>query len=199
MLGHLDVDAGDDSWSLMLGDREVASGGRYDRVSFTLTQGFVSSVTTENVIDLMGTHSASPFPLATFEGLVTSEKLQELTHDPALLEAETAYFNTLLSHKTALADALKGLSVSSSSSPAASTFQSSVAAHPLDFAGFFIGSVMVGMLTVLGVTRFLSPSSKTTASYDAVLDHSSSFQGAGATVGIELEKPMKKFSSDLNL
>jgi hypothetical protein len=197
MLGHLDVDANDDSWSLKLGDREIASGGRYDRVSFTLTRGSVSSVTTENVLDSIGTQSASPFPLASFEGLVSADQLQELTHDPALLEAETTYFSNLMTHKTALADALKSLSVSSSA-PTSSTFLDSVTAHPVDFAGFLIGSVLVGMVGMLGVTRLLSPPLSKTASYNAVLDQSTE-GGAAAAVGIELEKPMKKFSSEINL
>jgi hypothetical protein len=197
MLGNLDVDAGDDTWSLMLGDREVASGGRYDRVSFTLSHGAVSSVTAENVMDLGGPFSASPLPLADFQGLVTNEKLSELTHAPALLEAETTYFNSLLSTKTALADALKK-DISASSHAAPSSFQSSMAEYPLEFAGFLFGSAMVGVVAMLGVARFLSPAS----GYNPVLDHSQGGAAAAAPrqgVGIEMEKPMKKLSADCEL
>ena len=107
-----------------------------------------------------------------------------------------------MTHKTALADALKSLSVSDSpsSSDTASTFLSSAAAHPLDFAAFFIGSVLVGMVTFLGVSRLLSPPPSKTASYNAVLDQSSERgAGAGEAVGIELEKPMKKLSPQCQL
>jgi hypothetical protein len=180
MLGHLDVDAGDDTWSLMLGDLEVASGGRYDRVSFTLTHGSLSSVTPENVMDLFETHSASPFPLAAFEGLVTSQKLYEMTHDPILLEAEIAFFQ-----KSGLLQSMNNLSPTTSDS--SFTFTDSLTSHPLEYTGFFIASAFLGMATVMGITRFLSPS-KIFKKYDSLMDDDSEAQMIPSPAVIELEK-----------
>jgi hypothetical protein len=183
MLGNLDPDAADDTWSLMLKDREISSGGRYDRVSFTISKGQLNSVVSENVMDLAGI-LLSPLPLADFPGLVTSERLQIMTNDPALLEAEATFFSQVLGDQMSVGD-----------SPGTSTFGFSLVSHPLKYAGLFVGSTLIGMVSMLGVLRLLSPSKR---SYSKVMDESS--QPASERVPmIELEKAMKKSSQDLIL
>jgi hypothetical protein len=180
MLGNLDPDAGDDTWSLMLKDREIASGGRYDRVSFTVSKGELSAAVLENVMDLAGLQSSSPYPLAAFEGLVTADRLQAMVNDPALLEAEATFFNQVLGEKMTL----------SAEASSVSSFGDSLAAHPLEFAGFVIGSAIIGMVGVLGVLRLLSPPKN---SYSKVMDESTK------VAAIELEKPLARVSPDLRI
>jgi hypothetical protein len=190
MLGNLDTDAGDDTWSLMLQDREISSGGRYDRVSFTISKGELSSVVPENVIDLGGVHSASPLHLANFPGLVTAERLQAMTNDPALVEAETAFLQHMLGDQISLGAG------DSPTTATVSTFGGSLVSHPLESIGLFVGSAMIGMVSVLGVLRLLSPSSKN--SYSKVMDDSNQL-ARGVPAAIELEKPLKLSSPDLLL
>jgi hypothetical protein len=140
MLGNLDVDAGDDTWTLKMKDREIASGGRYDRLSFTISKGQLGSVVTENVLDLLATHS-SAFPLAAFEGLMTSDQLKTMTGDSMALEA--AVFQRLFGDKDP--------------SLTSNSFEESLLAHPLESAGLLLGSAMIGMVTMLGLVRLFSP------------------------------------------
>jgi hypothetical protein len=186
MLGHLDVDAHDDTWSLKMNDGELASGGRYDRISFTVSEGKLSGLVNENVMDLAGPHAA-PYPLAAFEGSITAEQLHKMTHDPALLGAETAFLERAFGEQMAL-----GVD-SSSSTVESSSFNDSLRDHALEFTGVFLASAFVGMASVLGAMRFMSPS-KPAHSYTTVMDES-----AQPRAEVELEKPYKKLSPDLML
>jgi hypothetical protein len=186
MLGNLDVDAGDDTWTLKMKDREIASGGRYDRLSFTISKGELASVVTENVLDLLATHS-SPFPLAAFEGLVTSDQLKTMTGDSMALEA--AVFQRLFGDKAPLL----------TSNSRTKTFEESLLAHPLESAGVLLGSAMIGMVAMFGLVRLFSPSPKNNhGSYSSVtvLDSSVSPSSLHAKrAAIELE-PMRKTTQD---
>jgi len=184
MLGNLDADAGDDTWSLTMKDREIASGGRYDRVSFTVSKGGIASVVTENVIDILGINSA-PFTLGTFPGLVTSEQLHSMTNDPELLKAQSVFFNHLLGDNAAL-----------SGDSSSSSFADSLFDHPLESIGLLAGSALIGMVSMLGVLRFFSPAK---GSYAPVLDESRRQAAAVAVTELQLERPLKKEVRDCEL
>jgi hypothetical protein len=185
MQGNLDVDAGDDTWTLVMKDREIASGGRYDRLSFTVSKGELSGLVSENVLDLLATpHSASPYPLAAFEGLVSMAQLETMTSAPALLEVESAFFERVFSANKV------DISGSSSMMP---SFNETLSTHPLESAGLLLVSAVVGMVAMFGVLR-LSPSSKE-LSYTSGLDESAQ----SARVEIGLEKPLKKVPQELLL
>jgi hypothetical protein len=187
MLGHLDVDAGDDTWSLSIGDSEIASGGRYDRVSFTLSHGSLSSVTSENVMDLAGTHSSS-FALAAFNGLVTAERLYQMTHESNLLEAETTFFHNLQMTTGLSQQSLDDHALADNSG----SFSASVASHPMEYTAFSVVSAFLGVAAMMGVMRFISPSSfSTSVSYNPVMDDTEAGNGP---VRVELEKPTQAFS-----
>jgi hypothetical protein len=184
MLGNLDVDAGDDTWTLMMKDQVIAYGGRYDRLSFTVSKGQLTGIVSENVLDLLGPHSASPYPLAAFEGLVTPDQLKTMTHDPALLEVESAFVERLFGDKMTL----------TSSASTVPTFNDALRSNSMEFVGFFVASALFGMVTLMGVSRFFSPSSK--HSYSTVIDESTS---APRKVEIKFEEPLKKVSQELTL
>jgi hypothetical protein len=161
MLGNLDADAGDDTWTLKTKDQVIASGGRYDRLSFTVSKGQLGALISENVLNLVGSHHTSPYPLATFKGLVTPSQLMTMTNDPALLELENLFLEHLLGEESS-----KSLTVSTS-------FSGSLRSYPLAFASLILGSALIGMVTMLGVLRFLSPSSnKRSSGYHTVIDES---------------------------
>jgi hypothetical protein len=185
MQGNLDVDAGDDTWTLAMGDREIASGGRYDRLSFTVSKGELGGLVSENVLDLLATPHSAPYPLAAFEGLVSVAQLETMTSAPALLEVESAFFERVFGANK--------VGISGSSSSTMSSFNESLSAHPLESAGLLLASAVVGMVAMFGVLRLSphfssSPSSKE-LSYTSVLDESAA---QSPRVEIELEKPSKK-------
>jgi hypothetical protein len=187
MQGNLDVDAGDDTWTLAMGDREIASGGRYDRLSFTVSKGELGGLVSENVLDLLATPHSAPYPLAAFEGLVSVAQLKTMTSAPALLEVESAFFERVFGANKV------GISGSSSSSTV-SSFNESLSAHPLESAGLLLASAVVGMVAMFGVLRLFSPHfssspSSKELSYTSVLDESAA---QSPRVEIELEKPSKK-------
>jgi hypothetical protein len=181
MLGNLDVDAGDDTWTLEMKDQELASGGRYDRLSFTVSNGQLSAIVSENVLDLIATHSA-PYPLADFEGLVSVAQLRTMTN--ALLEVESTFFENVFGEKLSM----------SSTSRAVSSFHDSLIAHRMEYAGLLLASALVGMVTMLGVLRLFSPSPKQ-HSYATVMDQSA----MPPRVEIEFEKPLAVARDDLIL
>jgi hypothetical protein len=187
MLGNLDVDASDDTWTLMMKDREIASGGRYDRLSFTVSKGQLSGIVSENVMDLMGTHSA-PYPLAAFEGLVTPDQLKTMTSDPALLKAESTFLQHVFGDRLTSGD---------SASPSVSTFNDSLRSHSMEFTSIMVGSAVVGMVAMLGVMRFLSPSTSKGHTYATVLDESARHSASSPV--IQMEKPLKKIPQQMML
>jgi hypothetical protein len=191
MLGNLDVDASDDTWTLMMKDREIASGGRYDRLSFTVSKGQLSGIVSESVLDLLGTNSA-PYPLAAFEGLVTPDQLKTMMGDSAAFE--TSFFQRVFNDKETF--------LAANTHSSSETFEEALLAHPMESAGLLLGSALIGVVAMLGVMRLFSPSvSKNTSngSYNSVLDSSSSPTSPTPSVkrvGIELERPMRKTAHD---
>jgi hypothetical protein len=159
----------------MMKDREIASGGRYDRISFTVSKGKMSEVVSENVLDLLGSHSAALYPLAEFSGLVTAEQLTAMIHDPLLVAAENTYINRYFEGQS-----------SSTATPVSPTFKNNLLDHPLETSGFFIGSVMVGVVSALGVLKFFASKN----SYSKVLDTSTTFTPSEQT-DVELEKVLR--------
>jgi hypothetical protein len=144
MLGNLDVDAGDDTWTLSMKDQEIASGGRYDRLSFTVSKGQLTSVVSENALDLISLHHSAPYPLAAFDGLITSDQLNTMTNTPL----DTNFFHRVFNdkHTSFLTHS-----------------DDSLSSHPSEVTGLLVGSVLVGMMIMFGVMKFLSPSSSSTA------------------------------------
>jgi hypothetical protein len=182
MLGNLDDDAGDDTWTLMMKDVEIASGGRYDRLSFNVKKGKLSEVMAENVLDLLATHSV-PYPLAEFQGLLSIDQLQSMTAEPLALES--AFFQRVFAQdkKTLFANMQSD------------SFNETLASHPLESAGLLIGSAFFGMVAMLGLMRFLSPST-TSNKQNLDLD---SFSTKFASSEIQLERSMRSSRTELVL
>jgi hypothetical protein len=191
MLGNLDDDAGDDTWTLMMKDMEIASGGRYDRLSFTLSNGQMTDIKSENVLDLLDTHSAPLYPLADFDGLVSSDHFEKMISKSLSLE-KRLFQNVFAQNKLSLIAKMESES-----------FTDSLASHPMESASLFIGSIVFGMVSVFGVMKFFSPSLKQQNSYSTVMDTSSfasrvttpTRPGREAGGGIQLEKPMGRNSA----
>lgn len=159
-------------WSLSNKDGVIASGGRYDRLTFTVANGQVTSTINENVLEeMVNIQNAAPYPLADFDGLISSATLKSMKDATISRIAESPAFK----------------SVGLLDSP---TITRSMAAHPYEGAGMLISAGLIGMVVMYGIMSLFRPS----RSYTPVMDVSTTpFTPAPkGSVEIQLEKTTKR-------
>lgn len=166
MLGHLDDDAHDDTWSLATKDGVVASGGRYDRATFVVSGGAITSVTVDNVFDQPISHDIS---LAKFEGLMSLKDFEPVTNKMFAQLASSDLYKIFAPQQST------------------QSFTENLSAHPFDTFGILLATALFGMISMYGIMSLFRTS--TPKKYDPVMDIS---QNIPPKVEIQLEQSNKR-------
>lgn len=182
MLGNLDNDAYDDTWSLSTKDGVIASGGRYNRATLVVSGGAISSTTVDNVFDTPTAPASKHLSLAKFEGLLSVKDFEPSAHKSFENIASSHIFKQY-SHMFTVKDTLETLAPKQS-------FTETLAAHPMDTAGILLATALFGMISMYGVLSLTRPSTTTSAKYEPVMDISQ--KTPTPRVEIQLEKGSKR-------
>lgn len=146
MLGHKDIESYDDMWSFGNKDGVIAFGGRYDTLTFTVSNREVTSSETGNIMangDLVLNHPTNS--LAQFEGLrtdfsATNEKVMSQISSSPL-------FKSLMLNAQSI------------------TLTESAYSHPYESTGVVISAALIGMAVMYGIMTMFKSSS-----YNPVMD-----------------------------
>lgn len=177
MLGNRDNEAFDDMWSFSNKDGVIAFGGRHDRLTFTVSNGQVTSTTIENVLDiLLSPGSAAPHPLADFDGLISGATLKTMKENIVAQVSQSSVLKSV--------GLIQDAPVAQISTP---TLTESASTHPFEAAGIAFSAALIGMVVMYGVMSLFKPST----SYTPVMDVSTTSTTKKGSVEIQLEKSKK--------